>query len=179
MAGKRAAKRYAKALFALTTEENKTGQIETDMRLIAQTVEDSRELQVLLKSPVIKDSLKLSSLMAIFKTVDPQTNQLFNVLINNKRIGLLAEVTQQFIALVDAQNKISNAEVTTAVPLTADMEAKVLAKVKVLTGNTARLTQKIDEKLIGGFLLRIGDLQYDASIAGKLNQLKQKFNQNA
>ncbi len=179
MAGKRAANRYAKALFALTTEKNKTGQIEADMRLIAQTIKDSKELQLLLKSPVIKEGLKLSSLKAIFKAVDPQTSQLFNVLVNNKRIELLPEVTHQFIALVDAQNKISKAEVTTAVPLTPEMETKVMDKVKALTGNTARLTQKVNEKLIGGFLLRIGDLQYDASIAGKLNQLKQKFNQNA
>ena len=67
------------------------------------------------------------------------------------------------------------AYVTTAVPLTADLEKKVLAEVSKITGNKVTIENKIDESIIGGFVLRVGDLQYDASIANKLNSLKREF----
>lgn len=179
MAGKRAAQRYAKALLSLAKNEGSLEVIDADIRSIDQTLAGSKDLLLMLKSPIIKDTLKLSSLKAIFKDVNPQTTRLFDVLRDNKRLNLLPVITEQFKALVDADNNISDAVVTTAVPLTSEMEGKVLAKVKSLTGQEARLTKKVDDKLIGGFLLRIGDLQYDASILGKLNQLRHNFNQNA
>ena len=68
--------------------------------------------------------------------------------------------------------------VTTAVPLTDDLNAKVLAKVKELTGKEAVIENKVDESILGGFILRVGDMQYNASIANKLNNLKRTFSQN-
>lgn len=179
MAGNRAAYRYAKALFSLASDDNKSSEVEADMRLIDQTIRESKDLRVMLKSPVIKSELKLSSLEAVFKDAGKYTINLFKVLIENKRIGLLPQVAKSFIELVDQANKVTTAEVTTAVPLTEDMEKSILDKVKELTGNKATLIKKIDENLIGGFLLRIGDIQYDASISGRLTSLKHKFKQNA
>lgn len=179
MAGNRAAQRYAKALMELASEKKKLKGIDEDIRLIDNTIKGSKDLQAMLRSPIIKNELKRSSLKAIFKSVNQETTNLFDVLLDNKRIALLPEVTKAFIALVDQANEVTTAEVTTAVPLTAAMEKKILAKVKELTGNKATLIQKVDEELIGGFLLRIGDLQYDASISGKLNSLRKKFKQNA
>lgn len=179
MAGKRAAHRYAKALMSLAKENNQLDAIDADIRLIDNSLKGSKELRNLLKSPVVKNEQKLASLKAIFSEVSQVTTNLFDVLIQNKRIDILSEVTQAFIALVDEANHVVSAEVTTATELTPEMEEKVLAKVKELTGNKATLIKKVDAKLLGGFLLRIGDLQYDASISGKLNSLKQKFKQNA
>lgn len=178
MAGKRAAHRYAKALLEWTDKEGVLEKVDRDMRVINRTITDSKDLRLLLKSPIVKDDLKLSSLKAIFKDVDKHTTRMFDVLRSNKRMDLLPSVANSFISLIDARYKISKAVVTTAVPLTPEMKKEVLAKVKEITGQKADLTQKVDEKLIGGFLLRIGDLQYDASILGKLNQLKHRFNQN-
>jgi F-type H+-transporting ATPase subunit delta len=54
----------------------------------------------------------------------------------------------------------------------------VLAKVKELTGKTTEIENTVDESILGGFILRVGDLQYDASIANKLNNLKREFTLN-
>lgn len=178
MAGKRAAHRYAKALLSLANESDILQQVDADMRLVNNTISASRDLQLLLRNPVVKDTLKLTVLKNIFSAVDKQTTQLFETLLQNKRLGLLPRITESFIALVDEKNGVVRAEVTTAVPLTDELEKKVLAKVKEITGNEASLMKKVDENLIGGFLLRVGDLQYDASISGRLNRLKQKFKQN-
>lgn len=179
MAGKRAAHRYAKAIMALAQEHNNIDKIDSDIRSINETLKASKDLRVVLKSPVINNELKRSSLHAIFNDVDKYTLNLMDVLLQNRRIDLLPDVCQAFIDLVDQSNNVTTAEVTTAAPLTPEMEQNIIAKVKELTGNEASLTKRVDEKLLGGFLLRIGDLQYDASIAGKLNSLKREFKQNA
>jgi F-type H+-transporting ATPase subunit delta len=67
------------------------------------------------------------------------------------------------------------AKVTTAVPLTAKIEAKVLEKIVALTGKKANLENVINESILGGFILRVGDVQYDASISNYLNELKKEF----
>jgi F-type H+-transporting ATPase subunit delta len=70
------------------------------------------------------------------------------------------------------------ATVTTAIPLTEDLKTKVLAKVKELTGKEAEVENIIDENILGGFILRVGDIQYNASIANKLDKLKREFTLN-
>jgi F-type H+-transporting ATPase subunit delta len=80
--------------------------------------------------------------------------------------------------LFDESQGIQIAKVTTAIPLTTKLEAKVLAKVKELTGNHAEVQNTVDESILGGFILRVGDIQYNASIANKLNKLKREFTLN-
>src|SRR5690625_3381 len=178
MTGNRAAYRYAKALMETATENQQMTQVEADMRLINQSISESKEFENFLKSPVINKEVKLSTLKSIFDSVNEISSRLFNVLIENKRIDLLPQISRAIIELVDQANNVVSAEVTTATPLTPEMEEKVLDKVKELTGNQASLIKKVDEKLLGGFLLTIGDLQYDASIAGKFKSLKNTFKQN-
>ena len=70
------------------------------------------------------------------------------------------------------------AKVTTAIPMTNDLEIKVLAKVKELTSKAVTLENMVDESILGGFILRVGDKQYDASISNKLSKLKREFSLN-
>ncbi len=179
MAGKRAAQRYAKALLSLAQEKKSLDQVNADIRLLANTMEASKELRIVLRSPVIKIEDKRACLLAIFKDLSQEVKNLFEVLLANKRIDLLNLVAEAFIQFVDKLNHVITAEVTTALPLSPELEIKVREKIKALTGNDATLVQKIDQSILGGFLLRIDDLQYDASISGKLNSLQYKFKQNA
>jgi F-type H+-transporting ATPase subunit delta len=80
--------------------------------------------------------------------------------------------------LYDEMRGSQVATITTAVPLTSDLKTKVLAKVKELTGKDAEVESIIDENILGGFILRVGDIQYNASISNKLNKLKREFTLN-
>jgi len=179
MASSRAAQRYAKALLDLATEQNSQESINKEVRDIHQTLENSQELRNVLKSPVVKPTSKVTSLNAIFKTAPVSIQNLFKVLANNNRIADLNLVTKKFIELYDERNNIKVATVTTAETLTPEIEAKILSKVKSLTGSEVTLKNKIDQEILGGFILRIGDQQYDASIQGKLNDLKARFKNKA
>jgi F-type H+-transporting ATPase subunit delta len=100
---------------------------------------------------------------------------LLKLLVDNGRVGMLNEVALKYIILNEQLKGQDVAFVTTAVPLTKNLEKKVLAQVSKFTGNKVTIENKIDESIIGGFVLRVGDLQFDASIANKLNNLKREF----
>ena len=85
-------------------------------------------------------------------------------------------VATQYVALYDVAKGKEKAIVTTAIPLSGALNKQVLAKVKELTGKEAMLKNIVNSDIIGGFILRVGDIQYDASIANKLNVLKRQFN---
>lgn len=175
MSESRAAIRYAKAVLDLAVEKKTADKVEKDMRNIGATVQENVELQQLLESPVIKTEAKQKVLLEVFKGADKITSGLIKTLVSNKRIALLGEVADQYITLYEKMKGEDVAHVTTAVPLTADLEKKVLAQVKKITDNKVTLENSVDKDIIGGFILRVGDLQYDASVANKLNKLKREF----
>ena len=179
MIGSRAAIRYAKALLSLSLDLKKVDLVNDDMQLIATTIEENEELQNMLDNPVIKLETQRSTLIALFdKKIDKLSTNLINLLIENKRLPILQEVAFQYTLLFDEHNGAQNAEVTTAVPLTGVLEEKVLAKVKELTGKKVSLENIVDPAIIGGFILRVGDKQFDASILGKMNNLRRAFENN-
>ncbi|AXT51923.1 ATP synthase F1 subunit delta [Aquimarina sp. BL5] len=171
----RAAIRYAKAVLSLAQDKNATEDVQKDMQSIIATIDSSAELKMVLNSPLIKSEVKLASLHEIFKNTGDLTQKVFDTLITNKRVNLLDDVAKQYIVLFDELNNTQVATVTTAVPLDKGLSIKVMAKVKELTGNEATIENVIDESIIGGFILRVGDLQYNASIANKLTSLKREL----
>lgn len=175
MSNSRASIRYAKATLDYAVEKKAADKIDADMRKVAATISENGELQQLLSSPVVKNEVKKNSLAAIFTGSHEITMGLINTLADNKRIDLLQEVAFKYIIQYEKMKGEDVAVVTTAVPLSAALEKQVLAKVKELTGSKVSLENKIDENIVGGFVLRIGDLQYDASVANKLNTLKREF----
>lgn len=179
MSGSRAAIRYAKAVLEQAKESGKSKEVFADMQTIQATIASSKDLKVMLKSPVIKAEDKRAALHKIFSNQNAATKGLIDVLVNNQRTDIFGNVADSFIDLYNTAQGVKVAKVTTAVPLNADLESKVLAKVKELTGSSqVTIDNKVDEAIIGGFILRIGDLQYNASIANKLGNIKREFSKS-
>ncbi len=175
----RAAIRYAKAILQKANENNTEAVVFGDMQSVYKTIEDSRELQAVLQSPVIKANDKKDALLKIFNGQSEATHSLINILIANKRASLLGSVAKSYVDIYNDQQGVKAATVITAVPLTPEMETKVLAKVKELTGSDkVTLKSEIDSDIIGGFILRMGDIQYNASIANQLGNLKREFSKS-
>ncbi|HSQ45877.1 MAG TPA: ATP synthase F1 subunit delta [Lutibacter sp.] len=176
MNGSRAAIRYAKAILSFALEQQKEVEVNNDMLLVANTIQDSKELQLLLNSPVLKTELKKSALKEIFESkTSPLTIGLINLLIDNKRLPILGEVAKKYNVIFDSLKGIEVAKVTTAIPLTEELNQQILRKVIEITGKQATIESIINPDIIGGFILRVGDIQYDASVANKLQVLKRQF----
>ncbi|MDX1461499.1 MAG: ATP synthase F1 subunit delta [Marinirhabdus sp.] len=172
----RAAIRYAKAVLEQANEANLGEVVFGDMKSVSGTIDNSKELRNVLKNPIIKGEDKKKALHKIFENNSEVTKGLIDILTTNKRIALLGGVASSYVDLYNEAKGVKVARVTTAVPLSSELESKVLAKVKEMTGSdSVTIENTIDESIIGGFILRVGDLQYNASIANQLDTLKREF----
>ncbi|ULC59779.1 ATP synthase F1 subunit delta [Flaviramulus sp. BrNp1-15] len=178
MSGARAAIRYAKAVLSLASDLKSADAVNNDMKLIANTIAESKDLSEMLQSPVVSSSVKKSVLSEVFKKSNKTTLGLIDILNNNNRINILSDVAVKYNQLFDQSKGIELATVTTAIALTPELEKKALAKAKELTGKNVEIENIIDESILGGFILRVGDVQYNASVANQLNKLKREFTLN-
>lgn len=176
----RAALRYAKAVLNLAYENKAEDTVSADMQLILATVGESVDLQNVLNNPTIKIQEKVAALSAIFgNQVSSFTTGLINLLGENKRLNILTEVAKQYVIIYDFSKAKDVAIVTTAVAITKEIETLVVEKVKTITGKVAKIENVINPEILGGFILRVGDVQYDASIASNLRDLEKSFDISA
>ena len=171
----RAAIRYAKAIIEIATESNNTAAVNNDMKTIVSAIKENEELNDFLSNPIVSGQIKMNALNEIFPSLQSETKGLFQLLLANKRFEILSAITVQFNKLFDLASGVEQAVVTTAVPLTAELEVLVKNKLKEFSSNTISISNVVDASIIGGFVLRIGDKQYNASVANKLQQLKREF----
>jgi F-type H+-transporting ATPase subunit delta len=171
----RAAIRYAKAILDIASTSGRADAVNNDMKLIVATVAESAELREFLVNPVIKMDAKKSALSELFSNVQPETKSLFQLLYENKRFEILESIAKQYNLLFDEMNGVEVAKVTTAFPITDDLKTKVLAKIAEFSNKKITIENIVDPAIIGGFILRVGDKQYNASVASKLSELKREF----
>lgn len=171
--------RYAKSLLDLAQERGITDTVAADMQLFSQTVQENRGLVLALQSPVVKHYKKLEILKALFKDrVNPVTFSIFEILARKNREALLPAIAEEFQRQYDELRGIQKAQVTSAVPLTDAQRKALTDEVARATHRTVQLQERLDPKLIGGYVLRVGDRQIDASIRSRLNELRVAFLQN-
>ena len=175
MASTRAAVRYAKAILDIADVKGVSLEVGKDMHLIAATIGGNMELNSFIESPTIKVDIKEKALLEVFANVNAVTKSLFHLLFKNKRFGILKAIAIDYNNLLDIKNGIEVATVITAIPMTAELEAKVMAKISTFSKKMITIVNIVDESIIGGFILRIGDKQYNASIANRLHVLKREL----
>lgn len=175
MASTRAAIRYAKAILDLANSKGVAEAVNNDMKSIASAIETNTELSTFIQNPTTTVEVKESALLEVFSNVNGVTKGLFRLLFENKRFEILDAIAVEYNKLFDESNGVEVAKVTTAIPMDAALEAKVLAKVAALSDKKITIENIVDPSIIGGFILRIGDNQYNASVANRLQVLKREL----
>jgi F-type H+-transporting ATPase subunit delta len=171
--------RYAKALFQLVIEQDTLEQSYRDMVLLHAVCAESKELSLLLKSPIVKTDKKLKILEDIFGSkIGKVTMSFINIITTKKRERLLALIASSFITLYKAHNKIETATVITADSLDEVLKSEVINFIKKHGEDNVELTEKVDSTIIGGAIIRMGDKQLDASVSKAIFELRQIFNKN-
>ncbi|NQX43543.1 F-type H+-transporting ATPase subunit delta [Pedobacter steynii] len=175
----KAASRYAKSLIDLSTEQNALEEIKNDMVLLDQVIDQNPELEAILKNPIVPLDKKAGILENVFGAkVNAVTKVFLNLVVKKGRSEILFGTAKAFIQQYNAIKGIVTAEVTSATELTDANRAEIVAIVKKEVGaNEVVIKEKVNDKLIGGFILKVGDKQFDASIANGLNKLKKEFAQ--
>ncbi|KIQ21405.1 ATP synthase subunit delta [Flavobacterium sp. MEB061] len=175
MASTRAAIRYAKAILDLANSKGVAEAVNNDMKSIASAIETNEELSTFIQNPTTKVEVKESALLEVFANVNGVTKGLFHLLFENKRFEILEAIALEYKKLFDENNGVEVATVTTAIPMDTALEAKVLAKIATLSDKKITIENVVDPAIIGGFILRIGDNQYNASVANRLQVLKREL----
>ena len=173
----KSAVRYAKALLELALEQNKTEVVSGDMQVIKTNFTETRDFQVFLDSPVINSDKKVEIFAELFPQFDELTMAFCRLMIKNKREGALAQIAASYDAQLKQHLGIIPVTIVSAKALDSATRKTIIGKLEGSLTGKLELEEQIDESLIGGFVIRMGDTRIDASVSGKLNQLKVSLTQ--
>jgi len=175
MKGSKIAGRYATALMELAIEQNKIEQVSADMKYLLEVHQDTRDFQLLLDSPIVKGDKKIAIFNELFGQFEDITTSFVNLIINNSRENFLPSIAEAFDLQVKEYKGIVPISIISAVPLEDSIRRIILEKVEKSVKGQLEVTELIDSSLIGGFIVRMGDKQIDASVASQFNDLKQRL----
>ena len=175
MINTRAANRYAKAFLSITKSKDDLTIMFKDMSSVKKAFEQSQELKLFIDSKVIKDNDKVETLKKVFPDLSAYSTNLLDHIMNSGRIDLYDDVAKCFVELYNEKMGNQNVILISASKLSHDILKEIKSKVKSLTSKTVYLTNKVDKNLIGGFILKVGDKQYDASFKQQLKNLEHEF----
>jgi len=175
----RLANRYAKALFELALEQKKLDQVGKDMLFISQTIGENKELELLLKSPIIKLEKKEKVLQSLFAKKTDAISLRFMMLVASKsREEYLAYFASEFTSIYKEYQGLVDAWVSTSSNIEKEVKDHLIILLKKITGKTIILHEDINTDLLGGFIVKIGDYQYDSSTRTLIRRLKDDFEKN-
>jgi len=174
------ARRYAQALTQEAQSADQLDAVDADVALLAETLEGSRELRFALTSPVVSQPKKAAVLQGLFADkVEPLTNRFLTLLVEKQRDGLIPEILDAYRALRDERTGTVDATVRTAKPLSAAERDGLQAALEARAGKTVRMQVVIDPALVGGLVVRIGDIVYDRSVKHQLETLRGQLAERA
>jgi len=165
------ARPYAKAIFALARKNNSLAGTADGLTLGAQVVADPR-VQALLGSPHVTPA-QLAELVngVAGSSLDESGRNFVTLLAQNRRLGFLPEIAALFAQMKAEVENAVDVEVISATALTSDQESRYAAALQKKLGRSVRLRTKVDQGLLGGAVLKAGDLVIDGSIKGRLERL--------
>ena len=165
------ARPYAKAVFEYARETQQLGIWSESLTLVA-TIAQEENVAKLFDSPTLTAEQKASALMNLCgDQPNDKLGAFITVLAANKRLALLASIRKLFEILKAEQEKFSEVQIVSALPLDTHVEKALAENLKTILSSDVSLQTKIDPNLIGGVLVRAGDTVIDASVKGRLNKL--------
>ena len=176
MADFRVLHRYAVSMLETAIDKKNLDGITTDIQLIVDTLTQNRKLVLMLESPVIRPESKLKILKEIFdKKISKDSMDFIEFVISKQRESLLQPIGNRFLELQDEHLGIANVVVTAASEFTNEQKNVLKNRLEKILNKKVRLNFKTDFELVGGFIAKVGDTLYDASIKHQLELLKKQF----
>jgi F-type H+-transporting ATPase subunit delta len=168
-----APRRYAEAAFQIATRDDSIETWRRELELAGSTV--TGELMEVLANPALPLERRLAAANRVFERLSQPVRNLIFLLIRRRRIEQLPRVVAEFVRLDERRQGITHATATSAAPLT-DLEVKALtARLEQMTGGRVALETHVDEGLLGGLIVRVGDRLIDGSVRGRLERLRNQL----
>jgi F-type H+-transporting ATPase subunit delta len=169
-----AARRYAEAAFDIGRSDRTLDAWERDLTRLREALAEG-ELRSLVEHPAVPYADKERVLRRVVGDVTPEALNLVLLMVRRGRPGAIDSMVDHFASLVRRDRGISLAEVRTALPLDDVQRTAVTERLHELTGDEIEINEVVDESLIGGITVRIGDRLYDASVRNRLERLRARL----
>jgi len=171
--------RYAAAFFDLAKEKGIVENANEDMKLLGEVCSSNHDFVRMLQNPVIHADKKIKVIAKLFGSSMNKTSLSFmSLMIRKRRERYLPAIAEAFDDLYKTSEGVKTAFVTSAVELSGNEKNSILGILQKLTDKKIDLVQKINEALIGGFVINLDDLQIDQSLSTKIKKLKKDFEKN-
>ncbi|MCB9202691.1 MAG: ATP synthase F1 subunit delta [Flavobacteriales bacterium] len=173
------AKRYSKGLYDFAKESAKDSLVYEEMKSLQNLIENSKELRNFFSSPILDVSKKTKIVKEIFSKYDAITKNFIILVVRHKRESHLLEISKYYQTIYENNNGMIKVYITSAVELDKQTLNSISEKSGIVPNNAkVTIINTVDESLIGGYILRVGDKQIDASIKTKLDAMRKNFNVN-
>ncbi len=170
-------RRYARALLSLALENNILERSYTDMKLVNEIFKKNPELKIILKSPVIRLSKKQKVLARILdKLLHPLVLRYLLLITKKQRGEAIEGISSSYLTVYKQYLGIETVRVTTAVPINGQLRTRALNAARKLTSCEIEFEEEVDPEIIGGFILNLGEKQYNASIKDRYNRIRKHLN---
>lgn len=167
-----AARAYAEALFEVAKEKGKLDAIRDELAQFADAVAADRELQVFLFSPYFSTAEKVAGLKRAVSGAEPELLNFLELAIEKHRMPEIFRIRRQFEELWKRENRRIDVTVTSAVELDAAVVARIGEEIERQTGRQVVPASRVDEEILGGIVLQVGNMVLDASIRNRLEKLR-------
>ncbi len=141
----------------------------------AAALEESPELRAVLRNPQVEPPVKAGILAEIAGEEKPLLSNFLRLTAEKGRAGELDEIAREFERLMAREERRLDVELTTARPLTDEEAKTIVAQIEKAAGRTVEATREVDPDIVGGIVLRVGSLQVDASVRGRLERLRHEL----
>lgn len=179
MLSSKVAKRYAQGLLEFASETNAVDPVFEEMKQVVKIMDSSKELNSFLNTPFIETKKKIETADQIFNGFSQASKNFIFLIIKHGRENQLKNIAQQYIDNVEDMKGIQRVTVTSASELSKENIDKILRSTHLLDHSKPYdLKTILNPELVGGYILRVGDQQVDASVKSKLSQLRKDFNLN-
>ena len=172
------ANRYAEALFQLSEEENITKEIYNELHDVVKVIKNNKELDNVLKSPLVAKNEKTQLIEALFNNkINNDLKNFLKILVEKGRISSLKSIELTFKELLNDKHNIIEGTVISAIALTEKQVKELEEKLSKKYNKNVTLENEVDQSILGGVLVRLGNTQIDGSVKTRLNNIKDQLTQ--
>jgi F-type H+-transporting ATPase subunit delta len=166
---------YARALFEAAADVNAVEAVRADLDGFTRAVASSPALQKVLADPQVDASAKQRVVAEIARAGQPLVANTLQLLLERGRMAVLPELNEAYGGLAAEAAGLVKVDVTSAVELGTEASERIVARVEAVTGRRVELTQRVDPEIIGGLVLRVGDVIVDSSLKARIRQLRRRL----
>lgn len=170
---------YAEALFDVAKEKDELDEVQSQLGEVADAISENRDLQVFFFSPYFSSSEKREGIARVVSEGNPELINFLELLAEKHRMPALFRIRRRYDELWAKENKRLTVTVTSAVELDSGVVEKIGGEIERQTGQTIELNSKVDDGIIGGLVLQVGNMVLDASIHSRLEKLRKEVAQAA